>query len=191
MPSICRRADGLSPPPRVRRRGLFSPSVLPLKGAHRHHRVTCVVASSSTGRCEVQSAAATLLLSWLSQCSSRPWSAGATAEGLRRSTRRRCAPCCHCCQKLLLSEIRAAAIARNLMEPLPSRFGVAAASFCYFRVRIRFAYAACSCFCFRESKPSRVLIAGDFGQSKKSSVDTLGLSFACRGYGRRSYEELI
>ncbi|XP_025650920.1 uncharacterized protein [Arachis hypogaea] len=100
MPSICRRADGLSPPPRVRRRGLFSPSVLPLKGAHRHHRVTCVVASSSTGRCEVQSAAATLLLSWLSQCSSRPWSAGATAEGLRRSTRRRCAPCCHCCQKV-------------------------------------------------------------------------------------------
>nr|XP_029146229.1 uncharacterized protein LOC112728609 [Arachis hypogaea] len=48
------------------------------------------------------------------------------------------------------------------------------------RVRIRFAYAACSCFCFRESKPSRVLIASDFGQSEKSLVDTLGLSFACR-----------
>ncbi|QHO19257.1 uncharacterized protein DS421_11g327290 [Arachis hypogaea] len=47
-------------------------------------------------------------------------------------------------------------------------------------VRIRFAYAACSCFCFRESKSSRVLIAGDFGQSEKSALDTLGLSFACR-----------
>ncbi|QHO19659.1 uncharacterized protein DS421_11g330930 [Arachis hypogaea] len=60
--------------------------------------------------------------------------------------------------------------------PLP---GAAAASFCDFRVRIRFAYATCSGFCFRESKPSRVLIVGDFGQSEKSSVDTLGLSFAC------------
>ncbi|QHO06802.1 uncharacterized protein DS421_14g457950 [Arachis hypogaea] len=53
-----------------------------------------------------------------------------------------------------------------LTEPLPG-------------VRIRFAYAACSGFCFRESKPSRVLIVGDFGQSEKSSVDTLGLSFSC------------
>ncbi|QHN83377.1 uncharacterized protein DS421_11g337640 [Arachis hypogaea] len=53
-----------------------------------------------------------------------------------------------------------------LTEPLPG-------------VRIRFAYATCSGFCFRESKPSRVLIVGDFGQSEKSSVDTLGLSFAC------------
>ncbi|QHO19656.1 uncharacterized protein DS421_11g330900 [Arachis hypogaea] len=48
-----------------------------------------------------------------------------------------------------------------LTEPLPG-------------VRIRFAYATCSGFCFRESKPSRVLIVGDFGQSEKSSVDTLG-----------------
>ncbi|XP_016162968.1 uncharacterized protein LOC107605566 [Arachis ipaensis] len=45
-------------------------------------------------------------------------------------------------------------------------------------VRIQFAYAACSCFCSRESKPSRVLNAGDFGQSEKSSVDTLGLRAA-------------
>ncbi|QHN82191.1 uncharacterized protein DS421_20g693600 [Arachis hypogaea] len=73
-------------------------------------------------------------------------------------------PCCH-----------------RVPPPLPSPVFLLA--IVTWGVRIRFAYAACSCFCFRESKPSRVLIAGDFGQSKRSSVDTLGLSFACRGRG--------
>ncbi|RYR24915.1 hypothetical protein Ahy_B02g058503 [Arachis hypogaea] len=42
-----------------------------------------------------------------------------------------------------------------------------------------------------ESKPSRVLIAGDFGQSEKSSVDTLGLSFACRANNEEYYQQLF
>ncbi|QHN86178.1 uncharacterized protein DS421_16g543800 [Arachis hypogaea] len=44
--------------------------------------------------------------------------------------------------------------------------------------RIRFVYAACSCFCFREgASRAEVLIVGDFGLSKKESVNKFGLSF--------------
>ncbi|QHO23434.1 uncharacterized protein DS421_12g363520 [Arachis hypogaea] len=45
--------------------------------------------------------------------------------------------------------------------------------------RIRFVYAACSCFCFREgASRAEVLIVGDFGLSKKESVNKFGLWLA-------------
>ncbi|XP_020961183.1 uncharacterized protein LOC110263750 [Arachis ipaensis] len=89
---------------------------------------------------------------------------------------------CSLIQSLILSHGSSSGNCGSRLKLPPNRFVDRRCSVQPFFIRsggrIRFVYAACSCFCFREgASRAEVLIVGDFGLSKKESVNKFGLSF--------------
>ncbi|XP_072069497.1 uncharacterized protein [Arachis hypogaea] len=90
---------------------------------------------------------------------------------------------CSLIQSLILSHESSSGNYGSRLKLPPNRFVDRRCSvqpfFIHSGGRIRFVYAACSCFCFREgASRAEVLIVGDFGLSKKESVNKFGLWLA-------------